>query len=83
MDGPVQLCKNFNEENTILDFSKLEFIQLDNDEVVLNGTVHISAEINSPLAVSIYIYYICICLFLYLLYRDSLLYTTSSIFLPF
>lgn len=55
MDDPVMACKDFDQENAVLDFTGLEFIQVDDDEFIMNGTFNIRRDVIGKVPVS------CVC----------------------
>lgn len=45
IDDPVIACKDFDQENAALDFTGLEFIQIDDDEFIMNGSFNIRRDV--------------------------------------
>lgn len=52
MDDPVMACKDFDQENAALDFTGLEFIQVDDNEFIMNGSFSIHRDVIGKVPVS-------------------------------
>lgn len=52
MDDPVTACKDFDQEKAALDFTGLEFIQVDDNEFIMNGSFNIRRDVIGKVPVS-------------------------------
>lgn len=52
IDDPVIACQGFDQKNAALDFTGLEFIQVDDDEFIMNGTFIIHRDVIGKVPVS-------------------------------
>lgn len=53
IDDPVMACKGFDQENAALDFTGLEFIQIDDDDFIMNGSFIVRRDVIGKIPVSI------------------------------
>lgn len=51
MDKPAEVCEGFDESKFLLDFSTLEFIQTDDDQFHISGSVTVKENIEAPVKV--------------------------------
>lgn len=49
-------CPDFDQENAALDFTGLEFVQVDDEEFVLNGSFNILRDVIGKVPVSLSVY---------------------------
>lgn len=51
MDKPADVCEGADESKFLFDFSKLEFIQTDDDKFNIGGSAKIKETIDAPIRV--------------------------------